>query len=140
MNKFAKIRGFTLIEVLIVLAILGILSAIAFPSYTGYTKKQKTRAAQVDLIALALNMENYYQQQLSYPAATTTTSETKTALPGWSPSQGGDFRFIIQSVSGTTYTLQAIGTSTVMADCTVALSEDNTRTLTTGCGGTTSWY
>jgi type IV pilus assembly protein PilE len=138
--KKLRTQGFTLVEIMVVVAIIGILAAIALPSYASYTKKQKVRAAQADVVALVLNMENRYQQQLSYPAVTDTTEATKAAFTGWAPAQAADFKYIIQAASGLTYTLQAIGTSTSFSNCTIAITNDNTRTLTTGCGGTTAWY
>ena len=69
-NKFMK--GFTLIEMMIVVAILGIISAIAVPSYTEYIRKGKRADAKVELLRIAQLQESYFVQNLSYAKDLTT--------------------------------------------------------------------
>lgn len=123
--------GFTLIELMIVVAIIAILAAIAVPSYASYLNKQRMRTAQADLVVLAAHVENVFQRTLAYPATTTTTVGTKTALTTWQPSDDKFFDFLISASSAEAFTVQAVGKS-ALSGCTILLTQANVRT-TSGC-------
>ena len=135
----AQARGFTLIELLVALVISAILATIALPSYSAYVSRSKLRTAQNDLVSLALNMENYYQQQLTYPPANTTTAATQTSLPGWAPAQGSNFTYQILSSSSSGYTLKATGSGAGVSGYQLTLDSSNTRQQTAPSGTVSTW-
>ncbi len=71
MNK-KNLKGFTLIEMMIVVGLIGIISAIAIPSYMSYVQKGKRADAKVELMRLAQMQESYFVQNLSYAKDLTT--------------------------------------------------------------------
>ena len=58
-NQMNKVRGFSLVELLIVVAIIGILSAIAVPSYQSYIKKANRADAQQAMMTIANKQQQY---------------------------------------------------------------------------------
>ena len=124
-SLFMNNQGFTLIELMIVIVILAIIASIAIPSYSNYVKKAHIKAAQSDLVALSLVLENTYQRTLSYPIQTTTdTATTRTAFSSWNPSET-IFSYNVSSTAGS-YTITA-----TKNNCTLTMS--NTSSSPTSC-------
>jgi len=60
-HKKTKLKGFTLIEIMIAVAIIGIISAIALPSYNNYVIKAKLQEAMYYLERAKLAVNIYHQ-------------------------------------------------------------------------------
>lgn len=63
-----KMKGFTLVELLIVVAIVAIIAAIAYPSFSGQAYKSRRSDAYAALQQAAALQERWFAQQRSYSA------------------------------------------------------------------------
>ena len=72
-----KLRGFTLVELLVVLAIVGVLLGVMFRGYFYVLDKQAHKQADVELEALRVSIETYRRSFQGYP-----TCPQKVCTPG----------------------------------------------------------
>ena len=130
--------GVTLIELLIVVAIGGILASIALPAYRDYVIRGKLTDSQASLSATRTRLEQYYQDNRSYPAA---CGGTATGLPTFTmpTSQYFTYACAAGTTAGQNYTLTATGVSTQGTGGFVfTIDEQGTRS-TTGVPSTGGW-
>jgi type IV pilus assembly protein PilE len=103
MRVSSSVRGFTLIELMMVVAILAVIAAIAIPSYTDQVMRSNRAEAKAILMNTAQALERCYTRYSAYdaddcPVNFPRESETgKYSMPADS-----------QAIGATTYTLTAV--------------------------------
>jgi len=64
-----RVKGFTLLELLVVVAIIGTLAAIAIPAYNKYVDKAKVTVAVGTLDTIRKTLEFFHMDNQRYPQA-----------------------------------------------------------------------
>lgn len=103
MNRM--MRGFTLIEAMIVVAILGIIVAFGYPSYRDQVMKSRRAEGMGELLELADRLERYYSDKGTYAGATlgTTSSDIFHKL-----TDKGNYKLSIDSAGTVSFIVSAI--------------------------------
>lgn len=121
-------RGFTLIEVMIVVAIIGVLGAIAIPNYTEYITRSKIVEAASGLSNASVMMEQYFQDNRFYNGDG-TAGNTTCGIPLVTATANFSFSCVTAG-SGQTYTYTAAGTSS-MAGFSYSITQANVKASST---------
>lgn len=125
-----RMKGFTLMELMLVVAIIGILAAIAYPAYTSHTIKARRAAGAACMMEMAQYMERWYTTNMKY--------STVTALPDTSckTDTSSSYSYGV-TTTDTTYSITAVpqGAQTADALCgTLSINQIGTK----GATGTAS--
>lgn len=102
MTKRQKMRGFTMIELLITLAIIGILATIALPSYFSYLMKSRRAEGIGTLNSIQLAQEKYRTYNSTYGSLANVWGGVTTTNNGY-------YNLAITNATAAGFTLTATG-------------------------------
>ena len=85
------VRGFTLIELMIVVAIIGILAAIAIPNFIKFQARSKQSEAKANLKAMYTAEKAYFQEK--------DTFSPYVAIIGFAPERGNRYQYNLNGTS-----------------------------------------
>lgn len=131
-----SIRGFTLIELMVVVAIIGILVGIAVPTYQDSVRKSRRGQAKADLAEVAQAMERYYTVNNTYVGANLAdiamTQSPKSGAARYTISFSG-------ATTASTFVLRAQPTGGQVGDDCGTLTLSNTGVKTPGSAQPECW-
>lgn len=84
-RRDGKSRGFTLIEVIIVLSIVSVLASIATVVYDGQRDKSRINKAILDVRAISVSIEAYYNDNGTWPTSLADVKKDKLLDPWGKP-------------------------------------------------------
>lgn len=82
-----RVRGFTLIELMVAVAVVAIISAVAYPSYVDSVRKSKRASAKAKMTEVAGRLEQFRSEGAG--AATYTTALADLQYPATLMSDNG---------------------------------------------------
>jgi len=121
------LRGFTLVELMIVVAVAAILSTIAIGSYRSYSLRASRTDGRIVLLAIQQAQEKYFLSNNQYAQNIATVIAAPPAglginLTAAGLTLAGDYTISFTVATPTTYTVQAVATGTQTNDTPACLT------------------
>lgn len=120
------IKGFTLVELMIVVAIIGVLAMIAYPSYQGSVLKGNRSEAISKLTEMRVLQEKWRANNTTYGTLANIGVNAN----------GTYYTFSVENITATTFTAKAVATGTQANDTgctTLTLDQNGTRGTDATC-------
>ncbi len=106
-----KIKGFTLVELMITVAIVAILASVAVPSYLEHVRTARRDDAKKNLMEAAQTMESFYALNMTYVGSNTGTTTAPAIFSDKSPADGTERYYTLSldpQPTATSYTIKAV--------------------------------
>jgi type IV pilus assembly protein PilE len=123
-------NGLTLVELLITAAIIAVLAAIAVPAYQDHTTRAQLADAHATLGATRTRLEQYYQDNRSYPPQCGAAAGTLPAFIMPANTTYFSYACVAGATAGQTFFLSASGIAGRAVGFTFAVDENGGRSTT----------
>ncbi|WP_180013465.1 type IV pilin protein [Acinetobacter sp. YH16031] len=141
--NISPVRGFTLIELMVVVVIVAIFAAIAIPSYQTIVRRGQAAQAQDQLQQIAMALDKHKSRNFSYEGASIPSD--LRVLPKGATGASVKYNFVlVPNVTGQTWVVTAeskdtrnfsfLMSSTGLRCKNKAWANINTTTMTCGAG------
>jgi type IV pilus assembly protein PilE len=123
-RQLGRLRGFTLVELMIVVTIVAILGAIAFPSYRQHVMKTKRAECEGVMTTAAAMFERHYAANATYALDSSSSSLSSLTCP----QDGGTTSYVLDgwdTATSSTFMITATPQGGQLADAcgTLTLNE-----------------